>query len=346
MVAQWLRAAASHPDGRRCALRYAGGLAAVQTGWVLRLALARRRCRHRRLRRRSSALELAIPYWAESAGRTPWHPGHIAERYGLFTLIVLGESVLAATVGVQAALDATSTVRRAGTGGGRRHPDRLLHVVDVLRHAGRAGRCPGPDRLRGTACGAPSSGATATTSSSPAPPPPGAGLAVAVDQATAPLQADRHRRPASPSPSRSPSSSLAVWTLHYATKAPGPDADLRRARRRRPHPGVELHARTGPGHRASSWPPMAGLPPSSPAASSPPAARGLPSSRFGRLRRPSGSGAARDLVRPDAAGCGRSVSPTGVGRAPSSRARPGCLPLCSRGFTPAQSGDSHHFPRL
>src|SRR4029450_6762151 len=35
-----------------------------------------------------------------------WHPHHIAERYGLFTLIVLGESVLAATMALQSALDA------------------------------------------------------------------------------------------------------------------------------------------------------------------------------------------------------------------------------------------------
>ena len=41
--------------------------------------------------------ELAVPLWAERAARTPWHPHHIAERYGLFTLIVLGESILAAT---------------------------------------------------------------------------------------------------------------------------------------------------------------------------------------------------------------------------------------------------------
>ncbi len=43
--------------------------------------------------------------WAEAAGRTSWHPRHIAERYGLFTIIVLGESVLSATVGVQTAID-------------------------------------------------------------------------------------------------------------------------------------------------------------------------------------------------------------------------------------------------
>jgi len=50
--------------------------------------------------------EMAVPWWAErGTERTPWHPGHIAERYGLFTLIVLGESVLAATIAIQTAVD-------------------------------------------------------------------------------------------------------------------------------------------------------------------------------------------------------------------------------------------------
>jgi low temperature requirement protein LtrA len=106
MVGQWLRAAASHPDGRPCALRYAGGITALQIGWVLRLALpdGAGEVGYVVL----MALELAVPLWAESSGRTSWHPGHIAERYGLFTLIVLGESVLASTVAVQVALDGTT----------------------------------------------------------------------------------------------------------------------------------------------------------------------------------------------------------------------------------------------
>ncbi|MEZ5144632.1 MAG: low temperature requirement protein A [Acidimicrobiales bacterium] len=54
--------------------------------------------------------ELAVPIWAERAGATSWHPDHIAERYGLFTIIVLGESLLAATIGVQAAWDADVTL--------------------------------------------------------------------------------------------------------------------------------------------------------------------------------------------------------------------------------------------
>ena len=106
MVALWIRAAVQHPEGRRCALRYAIGIAVLQVGWVARLALP------------DTAglvaffllatLELCVPLWAEQVGRTAWHPGHIAERYGLFTIIVLGESVLSATVGVQTAIDLDS----------------------------------------------------------------------------------------------------------------------------------------------------------------------------------------------------------------------------------------------
>ena len=36
---------------------------------------------------------------------TNWHPHHIAERYGLFTIIVLGECVLAGATAVQATID-------------------------------------------------------------------------------------------------------------------------------------------------------------------------------------------------------------------------------------------------
>ena len=55
-------------------------------------------------------LELVVPVWAEGAKATTWHPHHIAERYGLFTLIVLGESILAATMAVQSALSAGEAV--------------------------------------------------------------------------------------------------------------------------------------------------------------------------------------------------------------------------------------------
>jgi low temperature requirement protein LtrA len=107
LVAQWLRAAASDPEGRPVALRFALGIIAVQVGWVVRLFLPHSWgdvtfCL-------LAVAELAVPLWAERAGRpTQWNPAHINERYGLFTLIVLGESVAAATDAIQTAITANA----------------------------------------------------------------------------------------------------------------------------------------------------------------------------------------------------------------------------------------------
>jgi low temperature requirement protein LtrA len=60
-------------------------------------------------------VELAVPVWAERAAPTTWHPHHIAERYGLFTLIVLGECVLASTLAIQSALDADAALADLAT---------------------------------------------------------------------------------------------------------------------------------------------------------------------------------------------------------------------------------------
>ncbi|MER5184994.1 low temperature requirement protein A [Streptomyces sp. NPDC002896] len=104
LVTQWLRAARSTSgEERAMALAYAGGVSLCQLGWLgllfvpesvrvwvfLVMALA----------------EMCVPLVAERRWNTSWHPHHIAERYGLFTIIVLGETVLAATVAVQSALD-------------------------------------------------------------------------------------------------------------------------------------------------------------------------------------------------------------------------------------------------
>ena len=47
-------------------------------------------------------LETSGPFIAEGKARTPWHPHHIAERYGLLVIITLGEVIL----GTVAALNA------------------------------------------------------------------------------------------------------------------------------------------------------------------------------------------------------------------------------------------------
>jgi low temperature requirement protein LtrA len=93
MVAQWLRAAASDPASRATAVRMASGIAVVQVLWLARLALPDEAQMWTFLT--LVVLELAVPVWAESRGRTRWHPHHIAERFGLFTLLLLGESLLA-----------------------------------------------------------------------------------------------------------------------------------------------------------------------------------------------------------------------------------------------------------
>jgi len=118
LTTQWLRAARNERGGARTmALRYAGGIVLLQVGWVgfqflpsgnaqgwgfVLLAVG----------------ELAVPVVAERSFLTPWHPHHIAERYGLFTLIVLGETVAAATEAVQKSLDQGSFANLLPIGAG------------------------------------------------------------------------------------------------------------------------------------------------------------------------------------------------------------------------------------
>ncbi|WP_230688714.1 low temperature requirement protein A [Micromonospora sp. WMMC415] len=106
-VSQWMRAAAGDPGHRAADLRYGIGVSLVQAGWLLRLLLPDD------LRVASfvvlTAADLLVPAIAERPGMTPWHPRHIAERYGLFTLIVLGEVVLATSLAVQTGVDAGDT---------------------------------------------------------------------------------------------------------------------------------------------------------------------------------------------------------------------------------------------
>jgi low temperature requirement protein LtrA len=103
LVTQWLRVARHDPQRRTTALRYAGGVVAVQVGWIGFLAVP-----HGLGVEAFLALvvcEMLVPAWAERPGMTPWHPHHIAERYSLFYIIVLGETILSSTLAIQAALD-------------------------------------------------------------------------------------------------------------------------------------------------------------------------------------------------------------------------------------------------
>ncbi|WP_123667781.1 low temperature requirement protein A [Actinocorallia herbida] len=100
LICQWLRAAVEDPAGRATAVRCAAGLFLVQCCWVAFLWVPHGLVGYAWVV--CALLDLAVPIVA-SQGETSWHREHIAERYGLFTLIVLGESVGAATLAFQAA---------------------------------------------------------------------------------------------------------------------------------------------------------------------------------------------------------------------------------------------------
>ena len=101
LVIQWLRASRGDPHTRRTCRRYAFGLVVVQLLWVSLLAVPHDY--QLLLFPLLALLDFGVPVWAERTGATPWHPEHIADRYAAFFIIVLGESILAATVAIQGA---------------------------------------------------------------------------------------------------------------------------------------------------------------------------------------------------------------------------------------------------
>lgn len=104
MVCLWLRAAQQDGPRRGTAVRYAIGITIVQLLWIARLWI------HDGTLTTTTyfvfmACELAVPVWAERRRPTPYHPHHIAERYSLFTIIVLGEVVLAIVQAIQGVME-------------------------------------------------------------------------------------------------------------------------------------------------------------------------------------------------------------------------------------------------
>ncbi len=117
LVLMWLRAAAGDPERRTTAMRYAVGLLTVQPAWVIALVVTGADVPVW-LFLALAAADFFVPFFAERAGATPWHPHHIAERYGLFFIIVLGETVLSVALALQVAID-------------KEHPPKALAAVIV-----------------------------------------------------------------------------------------------------------------------------------------------------------------------------------------------------------------------
>jgi low temperature requirement protein LtrA len=104
LALQWLRAAHGDPPHRRQNIRWAAGTAIMQLLWIVAYFVV------------SSDLfaiafmvlvagELAVPIIATRDVPTRWHAEHIVERYGLLTIIVLGESVLAGATAFSSVAD-------------------------------------------------------------------------------------------------------------------------------------------------------------------------------------------------------------------------------------------------
>ncbi|MEW5811943.1 MAG: low temperature requirement protein A [Actinomycetota bacterium] len=107
MVTQWLRAAGQDPERRKACLTYALWITLAQVGWIVAIFV------HTSLAVTGVVVvglvlvEMMGPVLAESTrGGTPWHAHHIAERYGLFTIIALGEGVVGTVASLTAVVEA------------------------------------------------------------------------------------------------------------------------------------------------------------------------------------------------------------------------------------------------
>jgi low temperature requirement protein LtrA len=95
LLSQWWRAARESPWHRDVGMANIRWTALLQLGWVTlaftHLTFAATFAAFAVL----GVLEMALPRLAQGgAGDTPWHPHHVAERYSLFAIIVLGEGVV------------------------------------------------------------------------------------------------------------------------------------------------------------------------------------------------------------------------------------------------------------
>jgi low temperature requirement protein LtrA len=114
-VAIWLRAAKHDPERRRTCLAYAANISIAQVGWVALIFLNVPISTTIAIACTLILFELAGPLFAELRyGRTPWHPHHIAERYGLLVIISLGEIILGTILAISAVVEEDGWTLEAG----------------------------------------------------------------------------------------------------------------------------------------------------------------------------------------------------------------------------------------
>jgi low temperature requirement protein LtrA len=103
MVGLWVRAGQQDPARRRCATTYIVTILTSQILWCLLLIPDLDVSQTFALISIPLAIELSGPVIAERRyGGTPWHAHHMAERYGLLTIITLGEAVIGTVAAMSA----------------------------------------------------------------------------------------------------------------------------------------------------------------------------------------------------------------------------------------------------
>ncbi|WP_035880222.1 low temperature requirement protein A, partial [Cryobacterium sp. MLB-32] len=108
-IAQWLRVWVQDPSGRRTALTYVRWVSLAQVGWIILAIIDLPLVPTVVLSVVLFIVEFTGPVFAERGTRgTPWHPHHIAERYGLLVIIALGEGVFGTVTTVSAIIERES----------------------------------------------------------------------------------------------------------------------------------------------------------------------------------------------------------------------------------------------
>jgi low temperature requirement protein LtrA len=94
LVFLWWQVSRHDRERAPAARSYIATIGVAQVGWVLVAVLALPIGPSFALFAVLIAFELTGPFLAERKAHTPWHPHHIAERYGLLVIITLGEVIL------------------------------------------------------------------------------------------------------------------------------------------------------------------------------------------------------------------------------------------------------------
>ena len=114
-IALWVRAAIHDEARRKTCVAYIVNISIAQLGWIALVFLSMPVGITLVFTTLLMLFELAGPLFAEKRfGPTPWHPHHIAERYGLLLIITLGEVILGTILAISAVVEGQGWSLEAG----------------------------------------------------------------------------------------------------------------------------------------------------------------------------------------------------------------------------------------